>query len=298
MKINQKPLIETPPILNDLKEEDLEGTVTALVPLNAAVSWQQITNTLVERLEKEELPEKVVKATEYLVCGWPLYKIAERIGSKGTTIRSWLKKYPAMAVAVAEGQKALHLWRLSQLEQQFLVAMEVSQELFDAEPGRFVESLEEGEEDIWVPTNHKLLAAKATHARFIIGLFAGQKLKIDIKTPEDEILPLKAGVDALDYLIEGITNRLDDNKSNPIETIIRVVDTKSKEDTPIVDEKGNPFHGILGELDVDKSGVLCHICGKRSSNIRQHIGGAHKMSPFDYKVTFMIPQGALTRANS
>lgn len=298
MKINQEPSIETPPILDDLKEEDLDGTVTALVPLNAAVSWQQITNDLVERLEKEELPEKVVKATEYLVCGWPMYKIAERIGSKGTTIRSWLKKYPTMALAVAEGQKALHLWRLSQLEQQFLIAMEVSQELFDAEPGRFVESLEEDGEEVWIPTNHKLLAAKATHARFIIGLFAGQKLKIDIKTPEDDVLPLKAGVDALDYLIEGITDRLDESKSNPIETIIRVVDTKSGTDTPIVDENGDPFYGTLGELDIDKFGVLCHICGKRSPNIRQHIGGAHKMSPFDYEVTFMIPQGALIRANS
>ncbi len=289
---------ELPPILDDLKEEDLQETVTALVPLNAATSWQEITNALVERLEKEELPEKVVKATEYLVCGWPMYKIAERIGSKGSTIRTWLKKYPAMALAVAEGQKALHLWRLSQLEQQFLLAMEISQELFDAEPGRFVENFEEGEEDIWIPTNHKLLAAKATHARFIIGLFAGQKLKIDIKTPEEERPPLKAGVDALDYLIDGISKRIDNHRAEPIEKVIRVIDNKSTDDKPIIDAKGNPFYGILGELDTDEEGSLCHICGKRALHIRQHIGGAHRIPPFDYEVTFMLDEGALSRADS
>lgn len=294
MTIDEK----NPPILNDFKKEDLkEGT--SLVPLNTASTWQQITNDLVEKLEGEDLPEKVIKATEYLVCGWPLYKISDRIGSNSSTIRSWLKKYPIMALAVAEGQKALHLWRLAQLEQQFLTSLEVSQELFDAIEGEWVEvETDEGTVREWKPTNHKLLAAKAMHARFIIGLFAGQKLKIDIKTAEDETLPLKAGVDALDYLIDGISNRLDKSKSNPIETVIRIVDTKSDTDTPIVDEEGDPFYGILGKLEIDESGVLCHICGKRSPNIRQHIGGAHKMSPFDYEVTFMIPQGELARANS
>jgi hypothetical protein len=290
---------EIPPILDDFEDEELQEPTTALVPLNSAASWQQITNALVERLEGEDLPERVIKATEYLVCGWPMYKVAQRVKSKEKTIRGWLKRYPAMALAVAEGQKALHLWRLSQLEQQFLTAMEVSQELFDSIEGEWVEiATDEGIENEWRPTNHKLLAAKATHARFIIGLFAGQKLKIDIQTPEEERPPLKAGIDALDYLIEGISDRIDDHRAKPIEKIIRVIDTTSGEDIPYVDEKGDPFFGIMGELDMAEDGTLCHICGKRARHIRQHIGGAHKMAPFDYEVTFMLDEGALYRADT
>lgn len=287
---------ELPPIISDMEEEVKSQGKTSLIPLEAANDWQKIINHLIDQLGEEELPDKVIKVAEYLICGWPLNEIKNRTGTDPRTIKAWIKKYPSLTLAIAAGQKELHKWRFARLEQQFLTALEVSQEVLDTEEGGYWEQDEDGEDDEYVSsTNTKLLALKATHARFILGLFAGQKFKLEIETPEQDKPLLKAEEEALDYIAQQISDRLDHAKSEPLEMTLRLIDADSGIMGPLVDEKGDPFHGDLGLLDKNDDGILCHICGNRAKALPLHVGGAHHMSVQDYELTFMLEQGAVRR---
>lgn len=287
---------DLPPILSDMKKEVKEQGETSLISLESAGEWQEIIDNLIVKLESEELPDKVIKVAEYLICGWPLNEIKKRTGTDPRTIKRWIRKYPSLTITIATGQKELQKWRLARLEQQFLSALEVSQKVLDTEGDGYWETDEDGEETDYIPTtNTKLLALQATHARFIIGLFAGQQFRLEVETPEQDKPLLHGETDALDYIAAQISDRLDHAKSEPLELTLRVIDPDTGVMGPLVDENGDPYHGELGVLDRNDDGILCHICGKRAKGFHFHIGGAHHMSVNDYELTFMLEQGAIKR---
>lgn len=259
----------------------------ALVPLSAAGEWQTIVDNIIDNLADDELPEDVLKATEYLICGWPTAKVAKRIGRKKETIRGWLTKYPQIAVAVNYGQRELQKWRLAQLEQQFLSAVETSQQILD-----LGNENREIEEEV-VPINPKVLAIKAQQARFIISLFAGQKMDIKVKSPSDETPLLKAKTNALDYLAKRIATELDDTITAKPEVTYRVIDSKTDATGPMLDENGNPYYGELGKFDENEDGIICHICGERQKKLYPHVTRHHKMSAREYEMIFMLDKGSL-----
>ena len=274
---------DLPPILSDMKKEVKEQGETSLISLESAGEWQEIIDNLIVKLESEELPDKVIKVAEYLICGWPLNEIKKRTGTDPRTIKRWIRKYPSLTITIATGQKELQKWRLARLEQQFLSALEVSQKVLDTEGDGYWETDEDGEETDYIPTtNTKLLALQATHARFIIGLFAGQQFRLEVETPEQDKPLLHGETDALDYIAAQISDRLDHAKSEPLELTLRVIDPDTGVMGPLVDENGDPYHGELGVLDRNDDGILCHICGKRAKGFHFHIGGAHHMSVNDY----------------
>jgi hypothetical protein len=78
---------------------------------------------------------------------------------------------------------------------------------------------------------------------------------------------------------------------NVIEGSYTVV-TPEKAGLPLLDERGNPYYGKLGELDRNEEGFLCHICGHRSLHPVQHIV-SHKISVVDYSLVFMTSKDDL-----
>lgn len=276
---------ELPPILSDM--ENLNESA-ALVPLSAAGEWQTIIDQIVETLE-DDIPDKVIKAAEYLICGWPTHKIAERLNTKKETIRGWLTRYPKMAVAVNYGQRELYRWRMAQLEQEFLTALEVSQRILDM--GASKSRLEENMQDM-ASADPKILAIQAQQARFVISLFAGQKMDLRIKSPSDDRPALKAQKDALDYLAKEIADNINTVEARP-ETTYRVIDIASGVRGPLLDDKGDPFHGKLGEVDQKEEGTLCHVCGERVAKLYMHVTKGHKMKVREYEIVFMLDKDSL-----
>ncbi len=277
----------SPPILDDILEEKLEES-TALVPLSAAGEWQTIIDDIVDTLDAN-IPDQVIKAAEYLICGWPTHKIAERLNVKKETIRGWLTTYPKMAVAVNYGQRALHRWRMAQLEQQFLTSLETSQRILDMgiEKGRLEENMQE-----ITSADPKILAIQAQQARFIISLFAGQKMDLRVRSPSDDRPALKAQKDALDYIANQITDKLNTIEARP-ETTYRIMDIKTGVSGPLLDGKGDPFHGTLGKIDQSDEGALCHVCGKWEAKLYMHVTKGHKMRVREYEIVFMLDKDSL-----
>ena len=277
---------ELPPILSDMTEENLAESA-ALVPLSAAGEWQTIIDQIVNELD-DDIPDKVIRAAEYLICGWPTHKIAERLNTKKETIRGWLTRYPKMAVAVNYGQRELYRWRMAQLEQEFLTALDVSQRILDLGSGmKTTEDLEKLES-----LDPKILAIQAQQARFVISLFAGQKMDLRIKSPSDDRPALKAQKDALDYLAKEIADNINTVEARP-ETTYRVIDITSGVLGPLLDDKGDPFHGILGEFDQNDEGTICHVCGERANKLYMHVTKGHKMKAREYEIVFMLDKDSL-----
>ena len=245
--------------------------------------WQEIVNQIVDDLNKEDLPEQVIQATELLLAGWPTYKAAQRLGVKTAAIRKWLQAYPAMALAVANGRKMLSKWRMSKLEQQFLQAIEKSEEILD---------LDLGDDTV----NAKLVATVAQHARYIISLFAGQKIDINV-TVEEGTQTLKARNDALAYLAEELAKQRDSGET--IEATYRIVDATPEEgkQKPLLDQDGNPPFGKIGELDTTGEGTICHICGIREVLFEKHINQVHHMKTKEYELMYMLDLGAVKKAD-
>lgn len=275
---------ELPPILSDM--ENLNDSI-ALVPLSAAGEWQTIVDKIVDDLDGD-IPDRVIRAAEYLICGWPTHKIAERLNTKKETIRGWLTRYPKMAVAVNYGQRELYRWRMAQLEQEFLTALDVSQRILDLGSGmKTTEDLEKLES-----LDPKILAIQAQQSRFIISLFAGQKMDLRIKSPSDDRPALKAQKDALDYIATQIADNLGTIEARP-ETTYRVIDINSGIRGPLLDDKGDPFHGRLGEFDQNDEGTTCHVCGERASKLYMHVTKGHKMKAREYEIVFMLDKDSL-----
>ncbi len=246
--------------------------------------WQGFVNQIVEEMGSD-LPDKVIEATELLLAGWPMYKVAKRIGAQTKTVRGWLETYPSMARAVANGRKLLSKWRMAKLEQQFYQAVEKSEEILDLD-------LTDRE------VNSKLVGVVAQHARYVISLFAGQKIDVNVTLNESD-QTLKAKQDALDYLAQALQSQR--SSGEPIEATFRVEDVKPAELTasPMLDQDGNPFYGQLGVLDVDVNGEgLCHICGNRYRSMKSHINKAHSMDSKTYELIFMLEHGTLLLLDS
>ena len=178
---------------------------------------------------------------------------------------------------------------MAQLEQGFLTALEVSQRILDMGTGR--KRLEENMQDT-TSTDPKILAIQAQQARFIISLFAGQKMDLKIRSPSDDRPALKAQKDALDYIAKQITDNINTIEARP-ETTYRVIDANTGILGPLLDDKGDPFHGTLGEFDQDDTGTLCHVCGKRESKLYMHVTKSHKMKAREYEMVFMLDKDSL-----
>lgn len=251
-----------------------------MVPGTPDASWREIVERLTDELT-DDIPEKVVRATELLLSGYPTEKAAKEIGVSSSTIKSWIRKYPTVAHVLAEGRQYLQIWRMAQLEQQFLKAVTKSEEILDI---KFTDH------DI----NQKVVATVAQHARFVIGLFAGQKIDINITgTASDPILKAKA--DALDYIAQKLAERK--ASDDPITVSYHVIDAEDDKKRLLLNQDGSPLYGDLGKLDTNEDGSLCHICGNREKILGIHIAKDHDLRVRDYEAVFLLENGAVSAAD-
>jgi hypothetical protein len=232
--------------------------------------WNEIVEKLVEELG-DELPDKVIEATELLISGYSTYQAAKHLNTNVKTLRTWLEKYPTMALAVRNGRALLQKWRLSKLEQQFILAADKSKEILEADLSS---------KDI----NPRLAGVVAQHARFVMSMFMGQKVDIEIKVTETP--QVKARNDALDYLAQQM-KQIGAHPDSVIEGSYTVVEPEKQSGTPLLKENGDSLFGQLGVINVNDEGVLCHICGARAFYPTKHIA-AHKISLVDYCTVFML----------
>ncbi len=245
--------------------------------------WRAVVEKITEEFGSD-LPDDVIRATELLIAGYPTYKAAKELDVRPATIREWLKKYPTMALAVANGRKLMTAWRMSRLEQQFIKAVEKSEEILE---------LDLNDKDV----NAKVVTAVGQHARFIIGLFAGQQIDVNVKLGEED-QTFKAKKDALDYLVSELAKSREAAapSAEPIEATYRVIDVKAEEKKlPLLDHEGNPAFGELGKADVTDEGTLCHICGNRYGNLLLHVTANHGISVKEYELVFMLTPGTLSK---
>jgi hypothetical protein len=286
MMTTNKP--EIPPALRDIVPE--ENSKLPALPeeylnmLPASAEWQEIIESILDDLLADEggtaLPNDVIQAAELLIAGYPTVDVARKLGVKRDTVRSWLTRYPKIAKVVRYGQIQLHRWRMAQLERQFITAAQKSEELlnipFDGEG-----------------VDPKILSALGLHIRYVIGLFAGQKIDLKITNPaEDTSKTLKGEENALDYIAGKLAER--QIKKEAVEGEYRIVDAKQLQRGPLLDENGDPVFGSLGVLDRNEEGTICHVCGERMRQLQLHIHTSHKMSSREYELVFMLEQGTLT----
>lgn len=240
------------------------------------LDWQNIVDGIVDQIT-DDLPDDVIAATEYLLAGWDTHKIAKKLGVTRSTIRDWLKTYPAMAMAVRNGRQMLSKWRMKMLEQQFIEAVKQSEKILSLD-------LEDR------AVNPKLAATVAQHARFIISLYAGQQIDINVKVDDGEGL-FKAKKDALAYIAEVVAQQR--QAEEPIDVPYRVIsiDPDNAANRPLLDPDGNPTFGKLGVFDTTDEGTLCHVCGKRYKMLARHVTRDHHMTTKEYEMTFMFSLG-------
>lgn len=261
-------------------------TSNAIIPVPDQ-DWADIVNKLVEEIVDEDIPEDVVKATEMLLVGFPLPEVAAEIDVETRTIRKWLTTYPIMAATVANGRVLLSKWRMSKLEQQFLKAVNRSEQILDLSLGGAY--LDDAGNQHFV--DPKVLTVVAAQSRYIMGLFAGQRQDVQI-THEFGDTVLKAQEEALDYIATQLQGQQDGVIIDAIETTVRVVDDKI-ETGPMLDPDGGPPHGSLGEFDINDQGVQCHICGNRYKALHNHLYSKHNTSTKDYEMIYMLDQGSV-----
>lgn len=258
-----------------------------MVPLSGNESWREIVEKILDELADGDLPDDVIEATELILAGYPTYKIAEKLGVKSQTVRSWMSKYPTMAAAIAQGKKSLSLWRMSKLEQQFLTAIDRSREILEVPLHGEVAGCK---------VDSKVLTVVAAQARYIIGLFAGQKTDITV-THELGDTVLKAKDDALDYIAKRLAEQQHEAANGePIEIEYKVIDERVDDSGPLLDEDGNPPFGEIGKVDVDEDGILCHICGRRYKSLAKHITTKHNTPINEYETLYMLAPGSIRDA--
>jgi len=251
-----------------------------------AEEWSNIVSTLLDSLDVQDFPDDVLRATEMMLVGMPTYKIGKRLGVSTATVRGWLTKYPAMSVVVANGKKLLAQWRLGKLEQQFLTALERSEEVLEVG----IDGFYEGADGAYRRVDPKVLTVIAAQARYIIGLFAGQKIDVSVTHELGDTL-LKARADALDYLADRLAAQDDGSDLEPIEAVVRVIDAKMDNDGPSLDPDGNAPFGTRGILSRDKEGSLCHICGNRYKSLARHLDTKHGTTTDEYEMTYDLEDG-------
>lgn len=254
-------------------------------------SWTTLIDQLYEQVTSDKnldwggLPSKILEATELLLSGHSLHDTSIKLDTTPQTIRSWMSKYPAMAIILSQGPQLLSKWRLSKLEQQFLTAVNKSYDILNL-------SLD-GKTNDGVEVDPKVLTVVAAQSRYIIGLFAGQQKDVTVRHEFGDTI-LKAKQDALDYLADKLQQQRGNAISGeePLTIEYRIIDERNEIGGPILDESGNPFFGMFGQVDKDVDGIQCSICGKRFKNIKSHIP-KHNISLKDYQITFLLDDGAL-----
>jgi hypothetical protein len=261
----------------------------AIVPLNQDADWSEIVTKLVNELNENDLPDKVVQATEMLLAGYPTHKVAKKLGTTTETVRRWISTYPTMAAVVVQGKDLLSKWRMAKLEQQFLSAVERSQEILELP----LNGVDKDDNRV----DPKILTVVAAQARYVIGLFAGQKVDVEVRHELGQTV-LKARQDALDYLAERLLEQQANAQGEPIETTFRVIDAKLDANGPLLDEEGDPPFGAMGKLDTNEDGVQCHVCGKRLKYLGSHILSVHGMGTQEYENLYMLEPGAVKKSES
>lgn len=259
------------------------------------VTWQEIINDLVDQVAGEDIndiPEKVIQATELLLTGTPYYKVAQELGVTTATVKNWVKKYPPMALVLQKGRPLLAKWRIAKLEQQYLMAIQKSQEILEMD---LYSGDSTTEDNVSVP-NAKLTGVVAQQARFIIQQFTKVNNEISIKS-DGESVTMSASGDALDYIAERIAEHRE--KDEPVEATYRVIDDKntSEKYIPMLDEHGEPFYGEMGKLEINEDKkIQCHICGNYYTSLTTHLYGKHEVPPDVYELTFLLEEGAIEDA--
>ncbi len=244
------------------------------------LNWSQVVDEITEQLTDGDLPESVIQATELLLCGYPIRDIANKVGVQPAVVRRWISQYPQVAAVLADQRSNLIKLRLNLLERQFYKAIHLSDEILNVDITN-------------KDANPKLLGVLAQHSRFIIGLYAGQRVDVHV-THEIGKETLRAKQDALDYIARRLSEFREENE--PVEGTYRVIDDNHAA-SPLLGPDGEPFHGKLGVLDKDDDyGYLCHICGKNYQRLEQHIANRHGLSNQEYELTFMLEKDALKNA--
>lgn len=263
-----------------------QGTAdkSLLADISTDVRWAAVLDEIMEIVEDVDSTDrsKIKDATVYLMSGLAVYETAQRVGTSRDTVRAWLRKYPIMAHAIKMGRGLLDEYRVTKLAQQFDDAIAVSQNILTLNPS---------DEDV----NVKALGIQALHARWVIDMFLKNRVEVNIKADEDTMATFRATTQALNLIADLIE---DDKEDNIIDVNYRII-TEDKETAPIVNEKGEPFYGEMGVLDVDdENRVLCHICGERIKGIKLHVYGQHDMTPQKYELAFMLSDGELKEVDN
>lgn len=257
------------------------STSMIVVPEEPDDNWSQIVDSIIMALDGEDIPDQVIRAMELLLSGFPVPEVAKQLSVKTETVRRWLVKYPRISEILADNQPNLVKWRMTQIDQQFLQALDVSK--------RVLELPMDGEE-----VNAKLVGIMAAQARYIIGLRAGQKQDITV-THEMGDSVLKAREDALSYLAQKLLSQDDEE---PIEATVRIIDSNIDNQGPMVDEFGNSPFGEIGIIDKDENGILCHICGQRYKSLKRHVLSKHGFGTTEYELMYGLKEGTLKQAES
>lgn len=272
------------PVIDKAVDSDIVSPAAQPSSSLGSKDWQTIVDQLVDELTSQDLPDKVIQAAEMMLAGYPIYKVARKVNVTSPTVRRWLSAYPTLAAVVANGRKLLSKWRLARLEQQFLTALERSQEVLEI-------SLD-GETTDGKRVNPKILTVVAAQARYIIGLFAGQQQNITV-THEMGDTVMQAREDALTYLAQKLAEQRQHASLEPVEAVYRVIDPKMDNNGPMLDEQGRPPFGEMGELDVADEGTLCHFCGGRYMSFAKHLLTRHNLSAEEYETLYLLPEGSV-----
>jgi predicted transcriptional regulator len=260
--------------------------------LSGDETWQTIIDRLTTNLDKEDLPDDVVRVTELLLSGYPVSQSAKKAGVSTATVRRWLSMYPTMAVVLSDGRRLLSKWRMAKLEQQFLQAIEKSDEILNLKLDG--SNPKDGEPS----ADPKILTVVAAQSRYIIGLFSGQRIDVQV-THELGETTLKARKDALDYLAEQLKTQRDESYLEPIEAVYRVEDAKFDNSGPMLTETGEPYHGEFGKISQDADGAdICHICGGHYKSLAKHVLTLHGINTTDYETLFMLEEGSLKKSET
>jgi hypothetical protein len=272
------------PVVDEAVDSDIVSPVGQPVSTLDSDDWQTIADRLVDELTSQDLPDKVVQAAEMMLAGYPLYQVARKVNVTTPTVRRWLSAYPMLAAVVANGRKLLSKWRLARLEQQFLTALERSQEVLEIPL--------DGETSDGKRVNPKILTVVAAQARYIIGLFAGQQQNITV-THEMGDTVMQAREDALAYLAQKLAEQRQHARIEPVEAVYRVIDPKLDNNGPMLDEQGHPSFGEIGKLDIADEGTLCHVCGGRYKSFARHLLTNHNLSAEEYESLYLLPEGSI-----
>jgi hypothetical protein len=271
------------------EQENKQPNNNAIIPLAGDEEWNAIVSRLVNEIADKDMPEKVVQATEMLMAGFPIHKIAKKLRTDTKTIRGWMTAYPTMTAIVADSKKLISKWRLSKLEQQFLTAVDLSQSILDIS----LTGIDENGNDV----DAKVLTVLAAQARYIIGIFAGQKQDITVKHELGDTV-MKAREDALNYLAEKLIEQKNRVDVEPIEATYRILDNKVDDTGPFLDEDGRPPFGEMGKLDIDDDGILCHVCGRRFKAFSKHVTVKHNTPVDEYEILYMLEEGIVLKSEN